>query len=405
MIEISFSQKSATEAEQAQAENAAASWRSFAGAGFYRAAMADATWDATSARAKELKGQFDQYVLVGIGGSSFGAKALITAAGGRQPLYFDHIEPETVRDLRGKIQNLRRTHWVLVSKSGGTLETLAALNIIEQWYEAENLSLNDFATVVAGDGIQGALQAWAVAQKVKTLPIGADVSGRFSVFTAAGLLPAALSGLDLTLLRKGLMAADADRATVATIAGETLASWRRDEWITMVWTYGDRLRPMAGWLQQLWTESLGKKVDRKSRPAPQASFLVPCVGSIDQHSILQQVVEGQRDKWVWFWDLKSLAEEKLPIAGPLNGLPQGTGAKTLGQLYLAQSEGTRRALNEVGVHTASWAWPNCNFETVGYVMFLMQAVVASLGECLAIETYNQPGVERGKKITLDLLSK
>ncbi len=405
MIEISFSQNQISQEERSRSERAAESWTSYEGAGFYRAAISDSTWSAVEDRARMLKDTFDQYVLVGIGGSSFGAKALLTAAGVNQPLYFDHIEPETVGKLKAQLKDLRRIHWIFVSKSGGTLETLAALNLVEQWYSAKGLALKDYATVVAGEGILGALQEWAKANQVYTLPIGKDVSGRFSVFTAAGLLPAGLSGLNLQELRQGIRQGEADRTTVACLVAATLASWRREEWITMVWTYGDRLRPMAGWLQQLWTESLGKRIDREGRPASKSSFLVPCVGSIDQHSILQQVVEGRRDKWVWFWDLESLVEEEVQIGGQPWGLPNGASGKTLGQLYLAQSEGTRRALDEVGVHTLSWKWPNCELNTIGYVMFLMQAVVGGLGECLSLETYNQPGVERGKKITLDLLSK
>jgi len=405
MIEISFSQQEILESEQRVADAAAASWKARPDAGFLRAALAEATWSAVKERAVALQGRYDQLIIVGIGGSSFGARALITAGGGRTPLYLDHIEPATVLEIKSQLGNLKRAHWVFVSKSGGTLETLAALSVVEQWYAEQGLNLAEYSTVVAGEGISGALQKWAGLHQVVTLPSLPDVSGRFSVFTAAGLLPAALAGLNVDEIRKGVVMAEQAEGQVASLVAATLASWRREEWITMVWTYGDRLRPMAGWLQQLWTESLGKKVNRQGRPAPRASFLVPCIGSIDQHSILQQMIEGARDKWVWFWELNSLVEMPLKLGANPTGLPQEASHRTLGQIYLAQSEGTRLALEEVGVATTRWKWKNTDATHLGYAMFLMQSVVAALGECLLIETYNQPGVERGKVITLDLLRK
>src|SRR5262249_39107728 len=140
---------------------------------------------------------------------------------------------------------------------------------------------------------------WAQRQKVPCLEIPLSVGGRFSVLTAVGLLPAALVGLNLREIERGVRSVRFNEPEWEAVASAVLASWGREEWITLLWTYGDGLRPFTQWLQQLWAESLAKAVDRSGRPAPRVSFPVPCVGTLDQHSLLQQVTEGARDKWVW----------------------------------------------------------------------------------------------------------
>src|SRR5690606_35143396 len=97
-----------------------------------------------------------------------------------------------------------------------------------------------------------------------------------------GTLPAAFAGCDLEKLRQGALWALTQRQMVCELAAHTLASFDRQEWITLFWAYSERLKFFAAWLQQLWAESLGKRVDLQGQPAPRVSSPFFCVGASDQ---------------------------------------------------------------------------------------------------------------------------
>ena len=121
-----------------------------------------------------------------------------------------------------------------------------------------------------------------------------------AAFFGAAFLAAAFLGADLGSLREGAINARGSQELIETFAASTLASWDRGEGITQFWYYSDQLDNLGRWTQQLWAESLSKKVNRGGVKAPQASCPLVARGPADQHSMLQQVMEGPRDKWIWF---------------------------------------------------------------------------------------------------------
>ncbi|MGE0763660.1 MAG: hypothetical protein AB7N80_10320 [Bdellovibrionales bacterium] len=373
-------------------------------AGFLAAACDDHAWLMVQERAAQIRRQADQFVVVGVGGSSLGAKALISLSGGQMPLFLDNLDPETTRAALQTLKNHKRTHWLWISKSGSTLETLAHLQNILSWCVQNGIDLAKCSTVVA-EQKEGALQQWAKNARVPMLHIPSNVSGRFSVFTAAGLLPAALAGVDLGKVKQGIESVGMAYETLERLMAATLSSWRREEWVTLFWVYGDRLQPLTAWLQQLWAESLAKRVGRQGQTPARVSFPVACVGSQDQHSILQQVIEGARDKWVWLLRVQELEMQApylegdlLPALVPLRG-------KTFGQIFNAQAQGTQQGMKAAGVATLEWIWPKADAEHAGFSLYLLEQMVAGLGECLDLNAFDQPGVERGKTITQNLLRK
>jgi glucose-6-phosphate isomerase len=374
-------------------------------AGFWPVARQDKTWSQSEKRAREIKAMARRFVVAGVGGSSLGARTLAALTPGAPMLFIDQAEPTAVEHLRERIgKDLQDMHWLWISKSGNTLEIMAVMQVVAGWYRAAGLKLENFSTVIAQPK-QSPLRAWGEVLKVPCLDIPGNVSGRFSIFTPAGLVPAALAGVDLAELRNGVNSVGPGDENLARLGAACAASWARGEWVTLFWAYGESLRPFAYWFQQLWAESLAKTVDLKGRAAPRVSFPVPCAGSLDQHSLLQQVIEGARDKWVWILRVEDL--EKSPPQIASSGIREfhWLEGKTLGQVYGAQAQGTLRALTEAGVSTLEWLWPRFDAYHLGQAMFGMEMLVAGLGDFLGIHSFNQPGVERGKTIALDILSK
>lgn len=370
-------------------------------AGFWPQALDSTTWSTVRRRAEEIGAQKARTVVCGVGGSSLGARTLSVV--GKKPLFFlEHLDPESLEQLRHQLGSLKDLHWLWISKSGTTLETLTNLNVVSGWYRQANLNLAHASTVIA-EPRPSPLGKWAQTHDIPTLDIPASVSGRFSVLSPAGLLPAALAGVDLSELERGIRAVNPHSLEIAELVSATLASWQRGEWTTALWTYCDRLRPLVAWIQQLWAESLAKAKTRSGHQAPRASFPVPCAGSIDQHSILQQFVEGAKTNWIWILRVDELENSGEIIEASLLPETEWLKGRRCGEVFGAQAEGTLRALTEAKVSTFEWRWPKLDAFHLGYALFTMEIVVAALGERLGIHTFNQPGVERGKVITLELL--
>lgn len=401
MIDLDLGTPNWTDLEWQTAGRALELWPKNPGAGFLSAAMDSGVWQSSKTRGAEIRTKFKRCVVVGVGGSSLGAQTLVEMAGAKNVFFLENLDPESILCLKSDIGDLGEVHWVWTSKTGSTIELLAVFELVRVWYKQLGKELKSHSTVVAGSGA-GPIQDWAMQNGVPQLVIPASVSGRFSVFTPSGLVAAAVAGIDLDQLQAGVKKALDANDHARKLVASSLASWRRGEWVTIFWTYGDRLRPFAAWAQQLWAESLAKKVDRSGKQPPQVSFPVTCVGSRDQHSILQQIMEGARDKWVWIFQIGDLGKVEPKIASSLPATRHLEG-RTLGQVLLAQAAGTSTAMKEAGISVCHATFPSFDAIHIGYGMFLMEIVVAALGEALNLDTYNQPGVERGKKITDQIL--
>jgi len=217
------------------------------------------------------------------------------------------------------------------------------------------------------------------------------------------MFPAAFYGLDTARLRSGAAWALEQDELVERLAAQSLASFKREEWITLFWSYADGLRDFGLWAQQLWAESLGKKSDRQGGRAPRASTPLPAVGSSDQHSILQQVVEGARDKFLWF-----IRVDRSERAGPAlernlfdgQALMRGKG---MGRLFGAMAEATRSALEREGVPSLTLRTERLDEESLGALFMILQLTVGAIGEAMDINAFDQPGVELGKRLARRLL--
>ncbi|MBS1970291.1 MAG: glucose-6-phosphate isomerase [Bdellovibrionales bacterium] len=344
-----------------------------------------------SAKAEE----FESLVIVGLGGSSLGTRVIQEVYHAKNVFFVDNVDAVEFENLLGDLQDLAKVCWAFVSKSGTTIESLCALEILDQVYNDKGLKLAKNSVVIS-ETKESSLTKWARANGVSELEIPLDVGGRFSVLSAVGLMPAAFIGANLNEIRTGALRALKDEAAVTELMAQFVQSFARGEWISLMWSYNSRMKNFGLWFQQLWAESLGKAVTREGLQAPRVSTPMAAVGASDQHSILQQVMEGARDKFVFFQRFGDSEGGTLKVKKAQFPETQDLQNRTMGALLGVEAQSTQEALSHNGVSTMTLHYEKLDGESLGYQFMLWELVTAGLGEILGINAFDQPGVELGK---------
>jgi glucose-6-phosphate isomerase len=344
-------------------------------------------------------------IIIGIGGSSLGARALNAALGelpgsGHTRLtVIDNVDPGTLHAL------LERQNWAnatvnVVTKSGSTPETMAAFAAVLPRLQA--LCGDDWTSriVATTTGGRGPLAEFAVANKIETLSIPENVGGRFSVLTAVGLFPAAVLGIDAMGLLRGAMTARAQldgpvaEDTALRYAQTLIGHTTSGKNIAVTMPYADRLAAVADWFAQLWAESLGKRT-RTGLHVGQTP--VRALGATDQHSQVQLYMEGPRDKVVTFLRVDKPANDPpIPTTFADVSSLAWLGGHTFGELLDAEWRGTRDALSEANVPSVTVSLPSLSASAIGELLFTLEAATVYAGLMLGIDPFDQPGVEAGK---------
>lgn len=376
----------------------------------WRAALADATsaawsvpadatmWSSVEQRAKQI--QTDHLVIVGIGGSNLGTRAIVDGLRSKvraTVTFLEEPDPTVLESLKFS----PNCHFLFVSKSGNTLETLSWIEWLNHKFPA--FLTAEHCTVIASP-YQGPLQTWAAEKNIPVLQIPHKVGGRFSVLTPVGMFPAALMGLDVSEFRKGAQEA-LERPEFATnISAFVIESWKREAWITQLWTYSAPLATFGAWWQQLWGESLGKKLNRSGAPAPRASTPMTCSGPRDQHSLMQQLCEGAADKAVISVRVRLVENDHNKFTPQLFAKMPGYGRPlSLGEVLASEAEAFSRNMEENKIPCLTLSLNDLSERSLGSFFMLWQMVTAQLGEYLDINTFDQPGVERGKILAAQIL--
>jgi glucose-6-phosphate isomerase len=390
--------------------------------GFYDLADQAPTVEAIRRFAEGAGQAFDHVLLLGIGGSALGTKALMNAL--RPPAwnelsdeareYFprltvlENVDPATVAAALSRIDP-RRVLVNVVSKSGGTAETLAQYLVVREWLEkAVGVDAAPRHLVFTTDPAKGPLRQLADREGIAALEVPPGVGGRFSVLSPVGLLPAALAGIDVDGLLRGarqaLARAESDDLLQNGAALHAGLLWAADATqgagIHVLMPYCDRLKEFSEWYRQLWAESLGKKLDRGGKPVFTGPTPVGAIGATDQHSQVQLFMEGPYDKVVTFLSVEDPGSD-VPIPGR-PGLPEELaylGGKSLGGLLRAEQEATSAALARMGRMTSTLTLPRVDAETMGELLMFFQLATGYAGVWYGVDPFDQPGVELGKKLT------
>ncbi len=368
------------------------------------------------------RGRYDDVVVVGIGGSSLGPQAVFDAlrgwphnadgprlTGWPRLWFLDTTDPVETRALVGRLQP-DRTLYLIISKSGRTLETAAHLAVLGRYYAQQlgrsNLPLH---LAVVTDPASGPLRELAVREGYPLFPIPPGVGGRFSVLSPVGLLPLALCGIDPRQLLGGAAAADSrcqgsdPRRNPALMLASLLFLLHRDRGVAtaVMMPYRSSLRTAGLWYRQLVAESLGKKAGGARRGITPAVS----VGTADQHSQLQLYMEGPADKVLLFLAVEDHgATLTVPEKDPLPGFEWLAGAE-YGRLLNLACSATAAALAGEGRPSLTLTLPRADAFTLGQLLWQLMVATACLGTMLGVDPFDQPGVEEGKRNLAALVGK
>lgn len=368
--------------------------------GFLRQPFREEEFSEALIQALEFRKKFQTLYVIGMGGSALGGKCLCETLGADPDSvqFFWNTDPGSVEALLSDRQRLRSAGVLIVSKSGGTLEVAALLSRMVSIFEEEGLSFKDRAFVIT-EFKKSPLYDWAERNHAPLIEHPKDVGGRFSVFTPVGIFPLVFSGGDARAVLEGARWAFTQENLVTSLAANFLEGAQKKKSITVFWSYSDPLFHFLPWLEQLWSESLGQKQTRSQKERLWSTTPLLAYGAADQHSKLQQFMEGLEDKEFVFLRAKNTASVGEPIRQVVFPEFEYLRSLNLGQIYEAQSRETEVALQMAGHKTLSIELNRVDAFSIGALMMLFKLVVGTLGEAFDADVYVQPGVELGKKLT------
>ena len=343
----------------------------------------------------------DTVAVIGVGGSSLGAEALCALAL-TPPVdirFLNNPDPQTVARFIASV-DLSRVGLVMVSKSGGTAETLAlAMTLMPTLIEARSGdAVADYAVVIAEPG-DNPICRLATRWGAPVIDHPDDIGGRYSALSAVGLLPAALAGLDIEAVRAGAVEAleinlagnsveDVPAALGAAVSLALLQS--QGARMSVLMPYADALAPFARWYRQLWAESVGKN---GSGTTP-----IDALGSVDQHSQLQLYLDGPRDKMftIVTQQLAGRGDRVSPELANHAGAAYLAG-QTTGDLLAAEQEATIDSLCAHGRPVRRFDVARVDEAAIGALMvhFMLETVTAAF--MMGVDPFDQPAVDDGKE--------
>ncbi|HEU0014645.1 MAG TPA: glucose-6-phosphate isomerase [Longimicrobium sp.] len=395
--------------------------------GFFALADGGETVDAIQAFADGAGQAFTDLVILGIGGSALGTIAVRSAllkpfwnelTDEQRDFYprlhvLDNVDPSTFAAFLDRV-DLRRTLFNVVSKSGGTAETMSQYLVIHERLRAELGDGYRRHLLFTTDPEKGVLRQIAREEDIATLPVPANVGGRFSVLSAVGLLPAAMTGVDVHALLAGARemaercATDDLRANPAGIFAvlQYLADTEKGAPIHVMMPYSDRLRDVADWFRQLWAESLGKQRTRGGDEVFAGPTPVRSLGATDQHSQVQLYVEGPFDKTITLLSERDTGVDvQIPAAYPDHGELAYLGGHSMGELLRTEMLATEAALTRRGRMNMSIEVPAADARSIGALFMLLQIATVYAGHLYGIDPMDQPGVELGKQLTYGIMGR
>jgi len=341
-------------------------------------------------------------VVIGIGGSTLGTYAIYKflkhSRDLAKKLFF--LETTDPIDIESKLDgvDLEDALFVVISKSGTTVETISIFKYINTLVKIDK---NNTVIVTEFDS---KLNAYAQIHGMKRFEIPKDVGGRFSVFSAVGLLPLALVGIDIDALLAGAKKMHDSFFAKEKIYANILKKARffvehnTKYNINVVFSYSSRLEGFNKWYIQLWGESLGKRDEKNIH---QGLTPVGIIGPIDQHSFLQLIVEGKRDKTVTVIKVQDFENSLKIPAVTLEGLEELDYLNDLefSKLINMQADATIEVLNTLGdIPCDVIAIDSISESAIAELMYEYELLTSVCGKFMYINAYNQPGVESGKII-------
>lgn len=372
------------------------------------------------------EGRFENILVLGIGGSALGGMAVCEALlkpywniltdeqRNKFPKIFflDNIDPDQMQGLLN-VLDLKKTLVNVITKSGSTAETMSQFMILKNRLQEELGDDYRKHIVATTDQTTGILRQISNEEGYKTFVIPDDVGGRFSVFSAVGLLPLALVGIDIEEIMQGVK--DMDLALKNTdirhnIAAQNalihyLLDTQKGKNLAVMMPYSSRLKYVSDWFVQLWAESLGKNKNLDGEPVCVGPTPIKALGATDQHSQIQLYNEGPNDKLITFIRVKEFDNTlNIPKIFEYTGIGY-LGGKTINDLLNAEADATKVTLVDYQRPNVTITIDKISPYNIGQLLYMLEVQTAIAGALYNINAFNQPGVEQAKNYTYALMGR
>jgi len=356
--------------------------------------------------AKSIKN--DYIYVIGIGGSSLGGKAIYTflrrSYKFKKKLFFlDTIDPLRINYLLS-LGDLKNSQFIIISKSGSTVEPVSILKYIDSKVKITKHN----CSVISGKN--SLLWNFALENNLTKFLIPENVGGRFSVFSPVGLVPLAIIGVDIKKLLDGCKVVHEsffkkeEYYDLIINKARFLVENKSRFTMNIIFSYSSVFKDFNRWFVQLWAESIGKKNINGTR---QGLTPISLIGPDDQHSFLQLILDGPRDKTVTFFKIKNLKDVSIiPNAEKFNCFNLNVlNGKSFNQLINLQADSTYESiLQEKDIPCDKITIENIDEFNIAKLMYRFFLLTSTVGSFLQINTYDQPAVELGKKILKNKLN-
>ena len=376
--------------------------------------------------ASMVRNRFENILVLGIGGSALGGIAVTEAL--LKPywnlltkeqrnnlpriFFLDNIDPDTMNGLL-EVIDLKKTLVNVITKSGDTAETMAQFMVIRDLMQKELGDDYRKHIVATTDKKTGILRQLADQDGYKTFFVPDDISGRFSVFSAVGLVPFALVGLDIDKMMNGIK--DMDLALKNTDITQNIAAQgalihylmdkKLGKKLSVMMPYSSRLRYVSDWFVQLWAESLGKEYNNNGEKVNTGLTPIKALGATDQHSQVQLYNEGPNDKLITFIRVENFDTTlEIPKIFEYTGVGY-LGGKTMNDLLNAEADSTKVSLVDYSRPSMTISLEKVDEYNIAQLLYMLEVQTAIAGELYNINTFNHPSVEQAKNYTYALMGR
>jgi glucose-6-phosphate isomerase len=350
----------------------------------------------------EIDRRFNTIAIIGIGGSSLGIKAIERLLRPNTPnakklIYLENSDPISIMQEMKQIDKFR-TLFVVISKSGGTVETLS---IFKRLIVSFELPLDHSEQIYVVSDENSILSHFADEHHLRRFIIPSNVGGRFSVLSAVGMVPLTLAGFGTAAILQGaqtFLEQFWNREEDHMLQKAAFYVTHSDQYpMNVLFSYSDTFEEFGKWVVQLWGESLGKRNRAGSRVGLTPISLI---GSVDQHSFLQLIMEGPLNKTVTFMHIEHSEDHLMIPELSLKYLEKSDfiNGRSFNDLINAQCQATMQSVLQSGVTVDEIVWKKIDEISVGEMIIYYELLTSISGALLDVNTYDQPGVEIGKEI-------
>ncbi len=350
-------------------------------------------------------------VILGIGGSALGGIALqkILARNTEKNIFFlDTLDPEIIEEVFQKI-SLFSTLFMVISKSGGTVESLSQYAFFKKKIEDEKREISRHFVFITGE--EGFLREEGEKNNISLFDIPENVGGRFSVLTAVGLLPARFMGIDISSLLLGakkmaenFFCPDKEKNLAFQFATIQYNALQKGITKNVMYAYSNKLFALSDWYRQLLAESTGKKFSQEGEMIFTGITPLSALGVTDHHSQNQLYMEGPFDTLLCFLEVEKFSSKiYVPEDGYTKTPLSFVQGKKFSEILEAEREAAKQSLTLCQRPWISISIPSLQENFLGQMFLFFEASVAFLGEMMNINAFDQPGVEQTKILTKKIL--